>query len=153
MMQLMQSYEMDDGVIGVDDLGRWPPDSEAFGFLEAISSARSVEALMKVCTFLHYRSFYQPDICSAPVCGQKTPTRRTSRAGSPGPNRDKDILFPQSLIRRCNVQYYVLPVLYEFIGIASRDWYVRSVAYWKTPKSRHVYARYSPDQSHEDGYE
>ncbi|KAF4221635.1 hypothetical protein CNMCM6457_001786 [Aspergillus fumigatiaffinis] len=47
MMQLMQSYEMDDGVIGVDDLGRWPPDSEAFGFLEAISSARSVEALMK----------------------------------------------------------------------------------------------------------
>ncbi|KAH1909512.1 hypothetical protein KXW47_000420, partial [Aspergillus fumigatus] len=47
MMQLMQSYEMDDGVIGVDDLERWPPYSEAFGFLEAISSARSVEALMK----------------------------------------------------------------------------------------------------------
>jgi hypothetical protein len=61
MMQLMQSYEMDDGVIGVDDLGRWPPDSEAFGFLEAISSARSVEALMKVCTLLHYTSYYPPD--------------------------------------------------------------------------------------------
>ncbi|KAG2001409.1 hypothetical protein GB937_010198 [Aspergillus fischeri] len=24
---------------------------------------------------------------------------------------------------------------------------------WKTPKSKHVYARYSPDQSYEDGYE
>jgi hypothetical protein len=39
MMQLMQSYEIDDGVIRVDDLGHWPPDLEAFGFLEAISSA------------------------------------------------------------------------------------------------------------------
>ncbi|KAF4242707.1 hypothetical protein CNMCM8980_000329 [Aspergillus fumigatiaffinis] len=47
MMQLMQSYEMDDGVIGVDDMERWPPYSEAFGFLEATSSARSIEALMK----------------------------------------------------------------------------------------------------------
>jgi hypothetical protein len=114
---------MDDGVIGVDDLGRWPPDSEAFGFLEAISSARSVEALMKVCTLLHYRSYYPPDNCSAPVCGQKAPTRRTSRAGSPGPNCDKDLLFPQSLVRQCHVQYAVLLILYEFIGIASREWF------------------------------
>ncbi|GKZ54468.1 hypothetical protein AnigIFM49718_010281 [Aspergillus niger] len=55
MMQLMQSYEMDDGVIGVDDMERWPPYSEAFGFLEATSSARSIETLMKVST-PQYRS-------------------------------------------------------------------------------------------------
>jgi hypothetical protein len=60
MMQLMQSYEMDDGVIGVDDMERWPPYSEAFGFLEATSSARSTEILMKVST-LHYRS-HQPGL-------------------------------------------------------------------------------------------
>ncbi|KAL4773520.1 hypothetical protein BDW60DRAFT_206326 [Aspergillus nidulans var. acristatus] len=47
MMQLMQSYEMDDGIIGVDSIDRWPLDSQAFGFLEATSSAQSVDALMK----------------------------------------------------------------------------------------------------------
>ncbi|KAL5335652.1 hypothetical protein BJX70DRAFT_312970 [Aspergillus crustosus] len=47
MMQLMQSYEMEDGVIGVDDTKRWPLDSDAFSFLEATSSAHSVETLMK----------------------------------------------------------------------------------------------------------
>ncbi|KAL4912613.1 hypothetical protein BDW62DRAFT_194192 [Aspergillus aurantiobrunneus] len=47
MMQLMQSYEMDDGIIGVDNIDRWPLDSEAFVFLEATSSAQSVDALMK----------------------------------------------------------------------------------------------------------
>jgi hypothetical protein len=71
MMQLMQRYAMDDGVIGVDDLGRWPPDSEAFGFLEAISSARSVEALMKVRTSLHYRSHYPLTIVQHPFVAKK----------------------------------------------------------------------------------
>jgi hypothetical protein len=102
MMQLMQSYELEDGVIGVDDMDRWPPCSEAFGFLEAISSARSVEALMRVST-LQYRSYYPPDNRSAPICGQKAPTRRTSRAGSPGPNRDKDLLFHWGINRPCHV--------------------------------------------------
>ncbi|KAL2782789.1 hypothetical protein BJX66DRAFT_345520 [Aspergillus keveii] len=41
MMQLMQSYEMGDGIIGVDNIDRWPLDSEAFGFLEATSSTQS----------------------------------------------------------------------------------------------------------------
>jgi hypothetical protein len=52
MMQLMQSYEMGDGIIGVDNIDRWPLDSEAFGFLEATSSAQSVDALMKASSFL-----------------------------------------------------------------------------------------------------
>jgi hypothetical protein len=52
MMQLMQSYEMGDGIIGVDNIDRWPLDSEAFGFLEATSSAQSVDALMKASGFL-----------------------------------------------------------------------------------------------------
>ncbi|KAL6229358.1 hypothetical protein BDW75DRAFT_235262 [Aspergillus navahoensis] len=47
MMQLMQSYEMGDGIIGVDNIDCWPLDSEVFGFLEATSSARSVDVLMK----------------------------------------------------------------------------------------------------------
>jgi hypothetical protein len=51
MMQLMQSYEMDYGIIGVDNFDRWPLDSQAFGFLEATSSAQSVDALMKVSSF------------------------------------------------------------------------------------------------------
>ena len=35
MMELMQTYNKNDGVVGVDDLVRWPVDSDAFGFLHS----------------------------------------------------------------------------------------------------------------------
>jgi hypothetical protein len=98
MMQLMQSYEMDDGVIGVDDMERWPPYSEAFGFLEATSSARSIETLMKVST-LHYRSHQPAHNKSAPICGQTASTGRAGRASSLGPDRDKDLLLIPNVAR------------------------------------------------------
>ncbi|PGG98897.1 hypothetical protein GX51_06544 [Blastomyces parvus] len=44
-MELMQKYDKDDGLIGVDDLDRWPVDSASFGFLSATSSAMSIEVL------------------------------------------------------------------------------------------------------------
>ncbi|KAB8069051.1 hypothetical protein BDV29DRAFT_59736 [Aspergillus leporis] len=44
-MDLMQTYEKDNGVVGVDDLDLWPVDSDAFSFLSTTSSAGSIEAL------------------------------------------------------------------------------------------------------------
>jgi hypothetical protein len=49
-MELMQGYDIGDGIIGVDDIDRWPLDSEAFLFLAAISAAQSINALIKVST-------------------------------------------------------------------------------------------------------
>lgn len=49
-MELMQGYDIGDGIIGVDDIDRWPLDSEAFHFLEATSVAQSINALIKVST-------------------------------------------------------------------------------------------------------
>ncbi|KAJ5160982.1 uncharacterized protein N7482_007986 [Penicillium canariense] len=46
-MQLMQKYEKEEGVIGIDDLDRWPVDSEAFAFLSATVSTRSIASLQK----------------------------------------------------------------------------------------------------------
>lgn len=46
-MALMQKYEKDAGIIGVDDLSRWPVDSDAVGFLSAVSTG-SIESLRKV---------------------------------------------------------------------------------------------------------
>lgn len=48
MMELMQKYTKDDEAIGVEDLDRWPLDSDAVGFLSATTSASSVNELMKV---------------------------------------------------------------------------------------------------------
>jgi hypothetical protein len=47
-MELMQKYVKDGGAVGVDDLHRWPSDSNAVGFLSETTSATSVERLMKV---------------------------------------------------------------------------------------------------------
>jgi hypothetical protein len=47
-MDLMQKYAKDDGVIGVEDLSRWPSDSDAVGFLSETTSASCVTQLMKV---------------------------------------------------------------------------------------------------------
>jgi hypothetical protein len=48
MMELMQKYTKDDGAVGVDDLRRWPSDSDAVGFLSATTSAASASELKKV---------------------------------------------------------------------------------------------------------
>ncbi|KAJ5216813.1 hypothetical protein N7468_009821 [Penicillium chermesinum] len=44
-MEIMQKYVKDDGVVGVDDVDRWPVDSDAFGFLAALSTVKSIESL------------------------------------------------------------------------------------------------------------
>ncbi|OQD76722.1 hypothetical protein PENANT_c125G00252 [Penicillium antarcticum] len=44
-MEIMQKYVKDDGMVGVDDVDRWPVDSDAFGFLSALSTAKSMESL------------------------------------------------------------------------------------------------------------
>lgn len=51
MMELMQTYDKNDGVVGVDDLDRWPVDSDAFGFLSTASSTVTIEALKQVSQF------------------------------------------------------------------------------------------------------
>ena len=48
MMELMQKYTKDDGAVGVDDLRRWPSNSDAVGFLSETTSAASAGALIKV---------------------------------------------------------------------------------------------------------
>lgn len=48
MMELMQTYDKNDGVVGVDDLDRWPVDLEAFGFLSTVSSTAAIEGLKQV---------------------------------------------------------------------------------------------------------
>lgn len=48
VMCLMQKYEKDKGMIGVDNLERWPVGSDAFEFLSATSSIGSLEDLKEV---------------------------------------------------------------------------------------------------------
>ena len=48
-MELMQKYVKEDGAIGIDDLQRWHPGSNAVRFLSATGSAASVAELLKVC--------------------------------------------------------------------------------------------------------
>ena len=50
-MELMQTYDKNDGVVGVDDLDRWPVDSDAFEFLSTVSSTVAIEALKQVSQF------------------------------------------------------------------------------------------------------
>ncbi|KAE8311025.1 hypothetical protein BDV41DRAFT_579024 [Aspergillus transmontanensis] len=47
MMRLMQKYEKDDGLIGINDVKRWPLDSCAVDFLTTTSSVQPVEALQQ----------------------------------------------------------------------------------------------------------
>ncbi|KAJ5244710.1 hypothetical protein N7489_004806 [Penicillium chrysogenum] len=44
-MEIMQKYVKDDGMVGVDDVDRWPVDSDAVGFLSALSTTKSIESL------------------------------------------------------------------------------------------------------------
>jgi hypothetical protein len=47
-MELMQKRVKEGGAVGVDDLSRWPYDSDAVCFLSETTSASSVIELMKV---------------------------------------------------------------------------------------------------------
>lgn len=47
----MQKYTKEGGRAGVDDLNRWPVDSDAFGFLLAISDTNYLKDLRKVGLF------------------------------------------------------------------------------------------------------
>ncbi|KAF2995767.1 hypothetical protein E8E15_000049 [Penicillium rubens] len=44
-MRLMQKYDKEEGVAGVDDLRRWPVDSDAVGFLSATARTVSIRSL------------------------------------------------------------------------------------------------------------
>ncbi|KAI9772983.1 MAG: hypothetical protein M1840_008865 [Geoglossum simile] len=44
---LMQKYYKDDGLIGVENLDRWPSDSNAIDFLSMITSTTSIKELLK----------------------------------------------------------------------------------------------------------
>ncbi|KAA8642579.1 uncharacterized protein ATNIH1004_011524 [Aspergillus tanneri] len=48
MMTLMQTYEKEDGLVGVDDVRRWPVDSDTVEFLSATSSARFIDTLKQL---------------------------------------------------------------------------------------------------------
>jgi hypothetical protein len=50
-MELMQKYVKDDGAISVDNLHRWPSNSDALGFLSATTSTASAAELLKVYYF------------------------------------------------------------------------------------------------------
>ncbi|KAL4862078.1 hypothetical protein BDV12DRAFT_190663 [Aspergillus spectabilis] len=45
VMRLMQKYEKNDGLLGIDNMDRWPLDSLSVGFLTSVESADSVKAL------------------------------------------------------------------------------------------------------------
>jgi hypothetical protein len=47
-MELMQKYVKDDGAVGVENLDRWPSDSNAVDFLSRTTSALSLAELLKV---------------------------------------------------------------------------------------------------------
>jgi hypothetical protein len=47
-MEIMQKYVKDDGMVGIDDVERWPVDSDAFRFLSALSAATSIKSLKEV---------------------------------------------------------------------------------------------------------
>jgi hypothetical protein len=47
-MEMMQKYIKDGGAVGVENLERWPADSNAVSFLSQTTSASSVTELNKV---------------------------------------------------------------------------------------------------------
>jgi len=52
--ELMNEYPKEDEVIGVDNLHRWPPNSNAVDFLPTAATAISLNELMKVCWCLFH---------------------------------------------------------------------------------------------------
>ena len=67
MMELMQKSTKDDGATGVDDLERWPSDSDAVGFLSAITSADSVDELKKVSLIFESIQIFSISLFVAPI--------------------------------------------------------------------------------------
>lgn len=53
-MELMQKYVKDSEMVGVDNIGRWRVDSNAFEFLSAISTTESIDSLKQVGVPWHY---------------------------------------------------------------------------------------------------
>ncbi|KAJ5883438.1 uncharacterized protein N7473_010324 [Penicillium subrubescens] len=51
MMELLQNYTKDDGIVGIDNVDRWPSDSPPVTFLSSTTSASSLKSLMKVWHF------------------------------------------------------------------------------------------------------
>lgn len=47
-MELMQKYTQDNGAVGVENLDRWPSDSDAVTFLSETTSAASARELREV---------------------------------------------------------------------------------------------------------
>lgn len=47
-MRLMQKYDKEEGVAGIDDLYRWPVDSDAVEFLSATATTVSIDSLKEV---------------------------------------------------------------------------------------------------------
>ena len=48
MMESTQKHVKEDGVVGIEDLDRWPSDSAAVDFLSATTCASSAKQLMTV---------------------------------------------------------------------------------------------------------
>ena len=66
-MELMQKYSKEDGAIGVENLDRWPSDSEAVGFLSITISASSMAELKRVgySIDLYYNLTFPASVISA----------------------------------------------------------------------------------------
>lgn len=47
-MELIQKYEKEDHKTGVDDIERWPCDSNTVGFLSLVGSGVTIKALREV---------------------------------------------------------------------------------------------------------
>lgn len=50
-MLLMQKYTKADGAIGIDDIDRWPVESDSVQFLSTTTSVATIEDLMEVSKF------------------------------------------------------------------------------------------------------
>jgi len=81
-MELMQKYVKSDNAVGIDDLRRWPSNSDAVGFLSETTSAPSAKSLMKVCEVLSCAIFLTPpaSIDTAPVAQERAQRAHILRA-------------------------------------------------------------------------
>jgi hypothetical protein len=72
--ELMNGYVKENGAVGVDDLRRWPPSSNAVSFLSEATSTTSVFKLVKVrleINFLYYNLIF-PSIRCCSFLGKRT---------------------------------------------------------------------------------
>ncbi|KAH7356443.1 hypothetical protein BKA65DRAFT_547844 [Rhexocercosporidium sp. MPI-PUGE-AT-0058] len=77
-MELMQKYTQENGAVDVENLARWPADSDAVAFLSATTSAASARELTK--TLMSETGSYGTGISSWGFCAAETiPAARESR--------------------------------------------------------------------------